>query len=185
MARHGGGDFGEYEGIPLTGPYGDISAEKLFDEFILENYYDIGQEVEYIHVIEKLAKKFNAGEWDEKEQSALEACRQLAAGDHERLKADFIMTIFVVLGREQRHKVKGEGRRLGLNDAQIKSVLRHYDDESRERITQKAFCELTGITKTAYNRVINRDYIHGDDVCRVDKLAYLLYMDENPGYFIV
>jgi hypothetical protein len=84
------------------------------------------------------------------------------------------MSIFVLHGRLKQHKIKGTGRRLGLNKAQIESVLRHHADKSQGGLTQKAFCELTGITKTAYNRVIRRDYKNTADAERVNSIAVRL-----------
>jgi hypothetical protein len=81
------------------------------------------------------------------------------------------MSIFVLQGHLKQHKIKGTGRRLGLNNTQIESVLRHHADKSQGGPTQKAFCKLTGITKTAYNRVIRRDYKNTADAERVDCIA--------------
>jgi hypothetical protein len=172
MARHSGGDFGSYMGVPLTGTYVDILDKKLKAEF--KPYHTLGEKVNYVRVLELLAAMYNADEWGDAEQAALESARQLAAADKDHLKGDFIMSIFVLQGHLRRHTIKGTGRRLGLNDRQIESVLRHHADRSAGRLTQKAFCELTGITKTAYNRVIKRGYTNTADVKRVDDIAVRL-----------
>jgi len=162
-------NFGYYMGIPLTGTLGKISESKLEAPF--KPFNNLGERVSYVRILEMLAAKYNAGEWGDAEKATLRITRQLAAGDREHLKADFIMSIFLHHERSKQHKIKGTGRRLGLDDRQIESILRHHADKSPDRMTQVKFCEVTGITRTVYNRVVKRDYKNAADVEKVNRVA--------------
>lgn len=163
--RKSGGDFGNYNGIPLRGAYVEIHQNKLFAPF--EEFSSL--DIPYVKVAKMLAEKYSKNEWGDAEQNALEAIRQLAAGDHNHLKGDFIISIFLEINKMK--PVKGTGKHLTITNKQIKNILLHYAEPTPRKVSIEQFSKNMAISKVLYHRVVGRKYKHKKDNDRINKIA--------------
>ncbi|MER1998927.1 MAG: hypothetical protein ABS882_04060 [Lysinibacillus sp.] len=135
-----------------------ITDRKLYGE-LFEIDEDFIREVDYMTSASRVAEKLAAGEVD----SELIAQIHLAAcNDREHLKGNYCIEVARLLLKinELENALQGkvsrntEGKKLKATEALIKSI---YINHKTKALSVKRFCQVAGISKNKYYRVINQD----------------------------